>query len=50
MTLQEVQNQLALLARQTARAADRDPSLNDAADVLFVACQQLNVPEAMLPQ
>jgi hypothetical protein len=50
MTIQSVQNQLALLARQVAKAANKNPHLNDAADVLFVACLKLDVPGDQLPQ
>jgi hypothetical protein len=49
MTLQFVQNTLALLARQVARAAKRNKALNDAADTLYVACVQLGVPKEQLP-
>lgn len=42
--------QLALLARQTAKAAKRNPSLNDLADILFVACVQAKIPVHLWPK
>ncbi len=50
MTMEGVRWSLALLARQVARAARRNPGLNDAADTLFVACVQMGVPSHLLPQ
>lgn len=40
---------LGLLARQVAKAAKRDNSLNDLADTLYVACVQAGLPEHLLP-
>lgn len=50
MTLQAALFALALLARQVARAARRNPELNDLADGLFVLCNRLNVPPHLLPR
>ncbi len=41
---------LGLLARQLAKAADRDPSLNDLADHVFVCATQAGVPFHLLPK
>lgn len=50
MQLQFFQNAVALLARQAARAAQRNPALNDVADTLFVTAVKLGVPANALPQ
>ena len=47
---QHVQNTVALLARQTARLAERDIALNDLADALYVFCVQIGVPREALPK
>lgn len=50
MNVSSIRWYLALLARQVAKTAKRNPELNDIADALYVACVQCGVPKGLLPQ